>query len=182
MSNLLSLFWGFFKIGFFTFGGGLAMIPFIVEEFVGRLKWLTHNEMEELVVLAQTLPGVVAVNTSILVGQRKAGWVGAIVAALGTILPAFLSIILILVVLTGFEQNPYVKAAFLGFKGASAALILSTVWHMARNHIHGSAQWVVGALGLLMVIVGISAGWVIVFGALAGIIITVMAKKSISNP
>lgn len=170
MGSYWSLFAGFFKIGFFTFGGGLAMIPFIEAEFVGRLKWLSQGEMEELVVLAQTLPGVVAVNVSILVGERRAGWLGAVVAALGTVLPAFLSILLVLAALRGFEHNRWVQAAFVGLKGASAALILSTVWRMARRHLTGAAHWAIGAAGLLMVLGGISAGWVVVCGALAGIV------------
>ena len=171
LSDFLSLFWAFFKIGFFTFGGGLAMIPFIEEEFVNKKKWISAEDMREMVILAQTLPGVIAVNVSIFVGQRRAGWLGAIAAIFGTVLPALLSIVLILVLLKGFEANRYVKMIFVGIKAGSAALILDTVIRMSRKTLGAdTACWVVAALGLLIVIMGFSAAWTVVFGALAGLV------------
>lgn len=170
ISDFLKLFWAFFKIGFFTFGGGLAMIPFIEDEFVAKKKWLTADEMRELIILSQTLPGVVAVNVSIFVGQRRAGWFGSVAAILGTVLPALIAIVLILVVLTGFEDNKYVKMVFVGIKAASAALILDTVIRMSRKTLGwDTACWVVAAISLLIVILGFSAAWPVLFGALAGL-------------
>lgn len=169
-SDFINLFWSFFKIGFFTFGGGLAMIPFIEDEFVAKKKWLSADEMRELVILSQTLPGVVAVNVSIFVGQRRAGWLGSIAALLGTVLPALIAIVLILVALTGFEDNKYVKMVFVGIKAASAALILDTVIRMSRKTLGwDTACWVVAAISLLIVILGFSAAWPVLFGALAGL-------------
>lgn len=170
LSDFLNLFWSFFKIGFFTFGGGLAMIPFIEDEFVAKKKWLSADEMRELVILSQTLPGVVAVNVSIFVGQRRAGWLGSIAALLGTVLPALIAIVLILVALTGFEDNKYVKMVFVGIKAASAALILDTVIRMSRKTLGwDTACWVVAAISLLIVILGLSAAWPVLFGAFAGL-------------
>ena len=170
LTDFLNLFWSFFKIGFFTFGGGLAMIPFIEDEFVSKKKWLSADEMRELVILSQTLPGVVAVNVSIFVGQRRAGWLGSVAALLGTVLPALISIVLILVALTGFEDNKYVKMVFVGIKAASAALILDTVIRMSRKTLGwDTACWVVAAISLLIVILGFSAAWPVLFGALAGL-------------
>lgn len=168
--DFIALFWSFFKIGFFTFGGGLAMIPFIEDEFVAKRKWLSSDDMREMVILSQSLPGVVAVNVSIFVGQRRAGWMGAIAAIFGAVLPALISIILILALLNGFQDNRYVKMVFVGIKAASAALILDTVIRMAQKTLGpDTACWIVAALGLLIVILGFSAAWTIVFGALVGL-------------
>ena len=170
MNSLFSLFWSFFKIGFFTFGGGLAMIPFIEEEFVGRRKWLSHDEMTEMVILSQSLPGVVAVNVSIFVGHHRAGALGSVAALIGTVLPALLAIVAILLLLAGFEDNPFVRMVFVGIKASSAALILHTVFRLARKTLsNSSVAWIVAALGLLIVILGFSAAWTVVFGALVGV-------------
>ncbi|MCI5982834.1 MAG: chromate transporter [Bacteroidales bacterium] len=169
LSDTLSLFGAFFKIGFFTFGGGLAMIPFIEDEFVAHRRWISKDEMNEMVVLSQTLPGVVAINVSIFVGHKRAGLVGAICAALGTALPALLAIVLILALLQGFEDNVYVKMVFVGIKAASAALILDTVIRLAQRNLRGTAYWIVAALGLLVVLLGFSAAWSVVLGAIVGL-------------
>lgn len=171
LKDFSSLFWSFFKIGFFTFGGGLAMIPFIEDEFVAKRKWISSDDMREMVILAQTLPGVIAVNVSIFVGQRRAGWLGALAAITGTVLPALLSIILILALLKGFEDNLYVRMVFVGIKAASAALILDTVIRMSRKTLAtDTACWIIASLGLIVVIAGFSAAWTVVFGALAGLV------------
>lgn len=180
--DFLRLFWSFFKIGFFTFGGGLAMIPFIEDEFVAKRKWVSADDMREMVILAQTLPGVVAVNVSIFVGHRRAGWMGAVAAVLGTVLPALLSIVLILMLLKGFEDNKYVKMVFVGIKAASAALILDTVVRMSKKTLGADrACWVVAALGLLVVILGFSAAWSVVLGALAGLVYFYNRDKKAAN-
>ncbi|MCQ2205005.1 MAG: chromate transporter [Bacteroidales bacterium] len=166
----VSLLWTFFKIGFFTFGGGLAMIPFIEDEFVSKKKWLTSDEMTDMVSLAQTFPGVVAVNVSILVGHRMAGIIGAVAAAIGTVLPALLSIVLIVKVLSGYEDNQYVKMIFVGIKAASAALILDTVIRMSRKAIKDKIGWIIASIALLIVMLNYSAVWSVIMGAFVGFI------------
>lgn len=146
------------------------MIPFIEDEFVAKKKWLSADEMRELIILSQTLPGVVAINVSIFVGQRRAGWMGSVAAIFGTVLPALISIVLILLVLQGFEDNKYVKMVFVGIKAASAALILDTVIRMTKKTLGwDTACWVVAAISLLIVILDYSAAWPVLFGALVGL-------------
>ena len=168
--SLLSLFWSFFRVGFFTFGGGLAMIPFIEDEFVNRRKWITSAEMSENVALSQSFPGVIAINVSIIIGYQMVGVIGAIVAAVATILPALISIVVILMFLQGFEDNRYVQMVFLGIKAASAALILDTVIRQARHSIHNLFGWIVAALALIVVMFDFSAVWSIMLGVAAGFI------------
>lgn len=167
---LLNLFWSFFKIGFFTFGGGLAMIPFIQDEFINKKKWLTAEEMNEMIALSQSFPGVIAVNISIIAGHKLAGLKGAVAAAIGTVLPALLSIVLILSCLAGFQDNRYVQYVFLGIKAASAALIFDTVIRLARKNIKSSFAWTLSLVSLLLVLFNFSAAWCILMGAVAGIV------------
>lgn len=173
MNNTLSkqadLLWSFFKIGFFTFGGGLAMIPFIENEFVEKKKWLTGAEMTEMIALSQSFPGVIAVNVSILVGHHVARKTGAVCAAVGTVLPALLSIVLILTILQGFENNPWVLMVFVGIKAASAALILDTVVRLIKKTLHKNLDWVIAAIALGIVMLNFSAAWSVVVGAIGGI-------------
>lgn len=170
MQRTLELFWTFFKIGFFTFGGGLAMLPFIENEFVSKKKWVTPDEMTEMVALAQSFPGVIAINVSILIGHHVARLKGSIAAIIGTILPALLSIVLILTVLQGFENQPIVHAVFVGIKAASAALILDTVLRMIRSTLHNRFEWTMGGIALVIVMLNYSAAWSILVGAIAGLI------------
>ena len=148
------------------------MIPFIEDEFVRKKRWLTQDEMTEMVVLSQSFPGVIAINVSIFVGNKQCGLLGAVSALLGTVMPALLSIILILSLLRGFEDNTYVKMVFVGIKAASAALILDTVVRLARKTLKDKFCWIAACMGLMTVLLGFSAAWAIVIGALAGIVYT----------
>lgn len=170
MQRTLGLFWTFFKIGFFTFGGGLAMLPFIENEFVNKKHWVTPDEMTEMVALSQSFPGVIAINVSILIGHHVAQLRGSIAAVIGTILPALLSIVVILTVLQGFEDQPVVHAVFVGIKAASAALILDTVLRMIRSALHNKLEWTIGGVALVIVMLSFSAAWSILVGAVAGLI------------
>lgn len=171
------LFISFFKIGFFTFGGGLAMIPFIEDEFVRKKGWISEEEMADMVSLSQSFPGVIAINVSILVGQKRAGFWGSFLAAWGTILPALLSIVVAVALLQGFEENRYVKAVFVGIKAASAALILDTVIRMSKKQLQNKFGWGVALISTLIVVLGFSAAWSVVVGALAGLILLPRKKK-----
>jgi Chromate transport protein ChrA len=169
----------FFKIGFFTFGGGLAMIPFIEAEFTQKKKWVSPQDMVDIIALSQSLPGIIAINSSIFIGMRISGIRGGIAAAIGTILPAFLSIIAILVLLTNFEQNSYVQMVFTGIKAASAALILDTVIRLAKSSLHNKFAWILASIAFLMItLVNINAAWGILLGALSGWIYFSYIRKS----
>ncbi len=162
--------WTFSKIGCFTFGGGLTMIPFIESEFVDKKHWITRDEMTEMVALSQSFPGVIAVNVSILIGHKVAGRLGTVFAVIGTVLPALVSIVLILTILRGFEENPYVQMVFVGIKAASSALILDTVIRMIRSTLKNRLDWVVAAIAFGIVMFNFSAAWSVVVGAIGGVI------------
>lgn len=130
----LKLFLTFFKIGAFTFGGGWAMISIIEREIVDRHKWIEKSEFLDLLAVAQALPGILAVNISVSVGDRLRGAKGSIVAALGTILPSFMMILAIAIFLTPdmIKSNPTVTAVFKGIRPAVVALIIAPVITSAK--------------------------------------------------
>lgn len=130
MNILLDLFLTFAKIGLFTFGGGYAMISVIENNCVENKKWITHDDMMNITVIAESTPGPVAINCATFVGYRKKGIIGAIVATLGVILPSFVIIFLIAKLLDNFLEYRWIAAAFKGIKLAVGILILDVAIKM----------------------------------------------------
>ncbi len=124
MHLLFDLFLTFAKIGLFTFGGGYAMISLIESSCVERKKWITHDEMMNVTVIAESTPGPIAINCATYVGCKQAGFLGAVIATLGIILPSFLVIWLISVFLDQFLEIALIANAFRGIKLAVGLLIL----------------------------------------------------------
>ena len=122
---LLTLFATMLKIGAFTFGGGYAMISLIEDEFSTRRNYVTHEEMADILALAQSIPGAIAVNASIIIGYRKKGFVGSLAAIFGLALPSFVVLTLITYLYQSFNENPYVAAALRGIRASVVALIFS---------------------------------------------------------
>ena len=133
-SNLyLKLFISFFKIGAFTFGGGWAMIPLIEREVVDKQNWIKREDFVDALAIAQSLPGVLAVNISILIGNKLRGLKGCLMATLGTILPSFLIILAIAIWFVQTYDNPVVERIFKGIRPAVVALIVSPVFSTAKT-------------------------------------------------
>ncbi len=132
---LTQLFFTFFKIGAFTFGGGWAMIPLIEKEIVDNHGWLTKDEFLDKLAVVQALPGVFAVNISVAVGDKLRGRTGSVIAALGTILPSFLMILTIAIFLTPelIKTNDIVNRIFMGIRPAVVALIIAPVISTGRS-------------------------------------------------
>lgn len=128
------LFTTFFKIGAFTFGGGWAMISIIEREIVQRHAWIERDEFLDLLAIAQSMPGILAVNISVVVGDRLRGLKGSVMAALGTILPSFTIILLIAIFLTPetIKNNAVITKIFKGLRPAVVALIIAPVLTTAR--------------------------------------------------
>lgn len=131
----LQLFLTFFKIGAFTFGGGWAMLSLIEREIVDRRGWIDRTEYLDLIAVAQSLPGILAVNVSVAVGDKLRGMRGSVTAALGTILPSFMIILCIAIFLTPdlIKENETLSAIFKGIRPAVVALIVAPVISSARS-------------------------------------------------
>jgi len=170
MKLIWELFFSFLKIGTFTFGGGFAMLPLIRKTVVEEKGWMTEDEMADCLAVGQSLPGMFAVNAAIYIGSSKKGVAGCIAAAAGVILPAFVSILIILLFLGRIDHNPYVNGAFEGIKAASAALIAVTAYQMGKKILKKKLQYFIAAASFIMIVfAGISAVWAVVFGGLAGL-------------
>lgn len=128
-----SLFGIFFRIGMFTFGGGFAMLPLIEREVVRNRNWLSAEEFIDMLAMAQSVPGPIAVNTSVFVGYKLRGVRGALVAALGVIVPSFVVMLLIVLFFVAIRHNPEIERIFKGIRPAVAAMIAAAVLTMGRK-------------------------------------------------
>ena len=131
--TLLDLFLAFFRIGLFTFGGGYAMIPMIENICVERNRWITHEDMMNVTVIAESTPGPIAINCATFVGFQKAGFWGAVAATLGVVLPSFLVIYAISMFLDNFLEIEIIANAFKGIKIAVGILIVNAGFNMLKS-------------------------------------------------
>ncbi len=164
---LLELFTTFFKIGLFTFGGGFAMIPLIEREVIERKRWIERKDFVDMLVLAQSVPGPVAVNTAVFVGYKRAGVAGAVAATLGTVLPSFLAILLLALFFAEVRDNRYVDAAFRAMRPAVVALIVAPLvgltkgmrWYLiALAVVVAMAVWYFGFSPIYLIAGGVAVG------------------------
>lgn len=129
------LFITFAKVGLFTFGGGLAMLPILKTELVTNNEWITDDELTDYFTVSTVTPGVIAVNTAAFVGYKLKGIMGAIIAVLGVITPSFIIILAIASFMGGFMDAQIIKSSLNGIKLAVCALILSTIVNLTRKNI-----------------------------------------------
>ena len=148
--KLLQVFWAFFKIGAFTFGGGLAMIPPIQKEAVENHGWVSDDDILEIVAIAESTPGPIALNAATFVGYRAAGILGSAFASFGTILPSFAIILLISYVLRQFQQLPAVQYAFWGIRAGVVAMLIKSLWTMYKKSPKGWPAYVAMAAAFVM--------------------------------
>ncbi len=130
LPDILTLFLTFAKISLFTFGGGYAMISLIEETCVEQKKWITHEEMMDVTVIAESTPGPIAINFATYAGYRKGGILGAVAATLGMVLPSFVIIYIIALFLDGFLTIKWIVSAFTGIRLAVGILIIDAAVKM----------------------------------------------------
>ena len=161
----------FFKIGIFTLGGGYAMIPLIEEEVVNKHRWVEKDEMLDLIAIAQSCPGVFAINIAIFIGYKLRQERGAIATALGTALPSFLIILAIAIFFKQFEDNRIVAAIFRGIRPAVVALIAVPTFRLGqRAKLNKFTIWIPIVCALLIWALGVSPIYIIIAAGLAGYI------------
>ena len=177
MKELFELFFTFFKIGLFTFGGGYAMISQIKENVVEKHKWLTEDELLQIIAIAEATPGPIAINMATYVGYKRKGVFGSAFATLGVVMPSFIIIFVISMFAEEFKQNQYVKYAFHGIKAAVAFLILKTGLNMfikMKKKLYPVIAFSVVFIMMLLfevLQISFSAIYFILIGGLAGIIL-----------
>jgi len=180
---LIEIFITFFKIGAFTFGGGYAMIPLIEREVITNKGWIKNEEeIIDVFAVAESIPGAIAINSSTFVGYKIAGRVGAIVAACGVILPSFITITLIAAFFSKFQDNPTVKAAFMGIRSTVVALILMAAIKVGKKSVKDKISAVISIVTIILVLVlDIHAIFSIVGGAIVGVIIYYTSPKKVAQ-
>ena len=145
--QLFQIFTTFMKIGIFTFGGGYAMIPLIQRETVVKRKWVDDDDILDIVAIAESTPGPIAINASTFVGYRVGGFFGAVV---GMVLPSFIIILAISFVLNSFQDVQAVKYAFSGIRAGVLALIIRALWLMYKNVEKCAVSYIVMAAAFIL--------------------------------
>ena len=169
MKGMKEAFLTFFKIGIVTFGGGYAMIPMIEEEVVNKHHWTTKEELLDLIAIAQSCPGVFAVNISTFIGYKLNKKAGAFCTTLGAALPSFIIILLIAMFFHQFADNKVVAAMFRGIRPAVVALIAAPTFRLAKSaRITLTNCWIPIACALAIWALGVSPILIIIIAAVAG--------------
>ena len=172
-----TLFITFVRIGAFTIGGGYAMLPLIQREVVDR-GWMSKEEFIDLFAVAQSLPGVFAVNISIFVGYKLKKLTGSVICALGTILPSFLIILAIALFFTQFRENEWVEKAFKGLHPAVVALIAVPVITTARSlRLRGWVLVIPVVVALSIWLLSLSPVYIIIVAAAGGLYYRMYLKR-----
>lgn len=180
--SALTMFISFFYIGLVTIGGGLAMLPIMQEEFVDKRKFLTKSEIVDVFALAQSIPGVIAVNTSLLTGFKIAGVFGGIMAGIGVMMPSFIIILIIAPIFERIQDLEYVNKAFLGIKGAIAALILLSAYDMGKSVLKNKFTAILFILSFILVVfLNFNVIYTLLLSAFLGWLYYLISKKFIRN-
>lgn len=181
--ELFKLFLAFFRIGFFTIGGGYAMLPLIQKEVVEVNGWLNEEEFIDAIAISQSSPGAVAVNISVFIGYRLGGVLGAIVSTLGTVLPSLIIILVVVMFLFQYKDIAIISKIFMGIRPAVVALIASSVVMLGKGLGFSVEKAVLAVTSfILIVFVNISPIFIILGGGIiTGLYYNLVKKDDNSN-
>lgn len=172
----------FFKIGAFTFGGGYAMVPIIRNEVVKKQGWLQDEDFMDMLAIAQSMPGPIALNTALFVGNKRKGFKGSLFSAAGIILPSFIVILLIAVVFTQFREYPVVERIFRGIRPAVVALIVAPLFALGKSAgITRKNIWIPIVVALAVWLLHISPIYIVFTSILLGLIYLAYLKKNLKK-
>lgn len=178
MNVLMELFVVFFKLGAFTIGGGIAMLPLLKNELIERKKWFTAEEFMDAVAVCQGLPGVIAVNMATYVGYKKKGLAGSLVSTFAVVTPSFLMILIIAKFISSISDNPYVAGAMAGLRVAALGLVVVAVIQLAPAAV--KSKWAAMAAVLAFVLIAvfnINTAYVILLFIVLGIAATFIGSN-----
>lgn len=181
-SLALQLFVAFFKIGLFTFGGGYAMIPLIQREIVEKKRWVTDDDILEIIAIAESTPGPIAINSATFIGFKVCGFWGSFFATLGVVLPSFLIILAISNVLKEFSDLKPIKYAFNGIRAGVLALIVKSLYTMYKKVKKNVFAYIVMGLSfVLTAFLDINVLIVIIGCGVAGIIYSLIPLRRLEG-
>ena len=171
VKDLFKIFGAFFKIGAFTFGGGYAMIPLIQKEAVENNGWVSDDDILEVLAIAESTPGPIAINSATFIGYRAAGVLGSMLATLGVVLPSFVIILALSFVLRQFQELEAVRFAFNGIRAGVLALLCKSLWTLYKKSPKGwPAYMAMGGAFVLTAFFDINVLFVIIGCAVFGLV------------
>lgn len=177
LRQMLSLFLTFLKIGGFTFGGGYAMIPLIQKEVVENKKWVTDDDILEIIAIAESTPGPIAINSATFIGFKTCGFWGSFFATLGVVLPSFVIITIIAFFLSNFANITAVKYAFFGIRAGVLALLLKSFWGMFKKCPKNIVAYIIAAAAFTASILSLNTLIIIVSAAVIGLTYSFITSK-----
>ena len=178
MNELLELFLVFFKLGAFTIGGGIAMIPLLQSAMINDKKWFTKDEFVDIVAVCQSLPGIVAINMATFVGYKRKGLIGSIVATIGVTMPSFVLILIIAKSIASLGNNTMVLGAMAALRAAALGMVLAAIIQLAPNAIKN--KWALAAAVLsfvLIAVLNVNTAYVILLFIILGIASTMVGSR-----
>ena len=178
LKELFTIYFAFFKVGAFTFGGGLAMMPMLQKELIEKKQWLTEEELIDYYAVGQSTPGIIAVNVATFVGYKRAGILGGIFGTLGIISPSLIIIMILANLINSISDYPIVQKALTGINVAVAALLTSVIINFAKKTIKNVWNAIFMLVSFLLIFaLKVPSFIVILFGLATGIILTFIHKK-----
>lgn len=179
LKRCLELFLVFFKIGAFTFGGGVAMIPFMEKEVVEKKKWIDKDVLLDIVVVSESTPGPIAINAATFIGYKTAGFFGSMFATLGVVLPSFIIILGLSFCLEYVWTVPVVQFALRGIRAGVLALVVKALWSLFKKTPKNTFAYIMIILSFLAVVIfDIKVLIIIISGALLGLAVFFITKKA----
>lgn len=180
IKNLFNLYLSFAKIGTFTIGGGLAMMPMMQAELIEKRKWITDEELIDYYAVGQSTPGIVAVNVATFVGYKQMGIIGGIFATLGMVTPSLVIIMILAGLINSINDFPIIQKALKGINVAVAALLTSTIINFMKKTIKKFTNAIFMMISFLLVFVlKFPSFWIIIFALFIGVVLTYLEKKRV---
>ena len=182
MSILIELFIVFFKLGAFTIGGGIAMLPLLQNTLINEKKWFTKEEFMDIVAVCQSLPGVVAINMATYVGYKKKGLIGSIVSTFGVTIPSFTMILIIARFITSLGDNGVLMGAMAGLRAAALGMVVVALIQLMPAAIKNKwAMLAAVAAFVLIAVLKVNTAYVILLFAVLGITVTFAGSRKAAN-
>lgn len=178
LRSLLELFLAFVKIGAFTFGGGLAMMPIMQRELIEKRGWITEEELIDYFAIGQSTPGIIAVNVATFVGYKRLGWFGGIIGTIGVVTPSWVIIMLLAGAISSVDKYPLAQKALRGINVAVAALLTSVIVRFSKKTIKSlwNAVFMLLAFALIYFL-KVQSVWIIIASLIIGSLLTLYRQK-----
>ena len=181
MNILVELFIVFFKLGAFTIGGGIAMLPLLQNTLINEKKWFTKEEFMDIVAVCQSLPGVVAINMATYVGYKKKGLIGSVVSTFGVTIPSFIMILIIARFITSLGDNGVLMGAMAGLRAAALGMVVVALIQLMPAAIKNKWAMLAAVVAFVLIaVLKVNTAYVILLFAVLGITVTFAGSRKMA--